>query len=920
VIVMASMADENSRHHNMPGTANHVLTVHSIRYNESNVNTATTFIAFDTCSNYGGHLSLSISATSCSSEATGRSSGIAGLLYSMAVQEGLQPALTAEEAIQIFKMEADDIDVADSRVTESPRFYHSHAGFDQRFGYGRANAFKMLEAIKAKRIPPEVDIVSPEWFDPIFADRSAGPIQIMGRVAASRARAYDFKVQWAPGVQPAEADYRDIVAPLTNIPGATASGGSVPLASLDPNQVDTSHPPDPDSLKGENARTISIRVQAIAHYDTGDVKGEARRNISITNQKNGLDKDLLPGFPIKLGASAEASPKLADIDGDGVRDIVVGDSAGKMHVYSVRTGSPVEVAGFPYLTKPIDGLNKELTSEPSVPSYSAAPVFQAGGAQGIDPAIARESIMQAPAVADIDGDGKAEIIFTTWAGTIYVLNGKGQDLPGWPKRLPLIPSCPHDPNKPAPDRCMDLKHGYARGTYSAPVVADMNKDGRPEIILGAFDGKIWVFKADATVLDGFPVDLVSPKSDTPSRIMATPTVADMNGDGIPEIISGSNQQLYGGGAAGPVFVVDGRGNSAPGGSPYLPNWPMTMSSLKLFPVVAEGIVASQAVADFDGDGVPEIVIQGNGSRPLILKSDPGFQERLEEPPNRLPVVQKDDGSGEQKGLDATSIFGEQSKAFTPDVMFPLFSQPSIGDLDQDGVPDVIASGGSLSLAGTLASGGGGRADRAQQLLAAWSGKTGKMLPGSPILVEDYTFLVNHAIADVSGDEYPEIITGTGGYFLHAADGCGREADGFPKFTNGWIASTAAVGDIDGDAQKSLEVVVGTRDGYLFAWKTKGRASGAVQWESFHHDNANTGNYGTKLDQGSTARATTPLSCPVDETTPSDKFDAGGGCACRTTPGGSSRAAVIALAALALVTSLRRSRSRARRLLQYIFRR
>lgn len=192
-----------------------------------------------------------------------------------------------------------------------------------------------------------------------------------------------------------------------------------------------------------------------------------------------------------------------------------------------------------------------------------------------------------------------------------------------------------------------------------------------------------------------------------------------------------------------------------------------------------------------------------------------------------------------------------------------------------------------------------------------------MLPGSPIVLEDYTFLVNHAIADVSGDEYPEIITGTGGYFLHAVDGCGREAPGFPKFTNGWIASTAAVGDIDGDALKSLEVVVGTRAGYLFAWTTKGKASGPVEWESFHHDNANTGNVATKLEQGVKGRAATPLECPaVAPAAPPSTLDPSGGCACDAVGSAGSRSGpssgglALGLAAFAL-TWQRRSASRAR---------
>ena len=905
-IVMASMADENSRHHNLPATANHVLTVHSIRYNEDSIESATTFVAFDTCSNYGGHLSMSISATSCSSEATGRSSGIAGLMFSQAANVGI--TLTAEEAIQLFKSNADDIDVPESRGANAV-FYFSHPGFDQRFGYGRANAARMMQSIQDKKIPPEVDIVSPTWFAPIYADRSNGPIAIMGRVAASRAKAYDLKVQWAPGVQPDDADYKDLVPPLTNVPGMTVTGGPNPLAQLDPREVDTMHEADPDSPLGENARTISIRVQAVAHYDNGDVKGEARRVISITNDKNGLDKDLLPGFPMNLGASAEASPKLADIDGDGIRDIVAPDSSGKVHVYTMRSGTPAEVAGFPYRTRRIDGLNTDLATEPTIPSYLSSPAYKAGATGGVDPDVAREAIVSAPAIGDLDGDGKVEIVFATWSGTIYVINAKGQDLPGWPKRLPLVPSCPLDPAKPAPTPCMDPAHDFARGTYGAPVIIDMNKDGKPEIVVGAFDGNIWVFKLDATVLDGFPVALVakSTTSPGPSRIMSTPTVADLNGDGIPEIMSGSNQQVGGGGAAGQVFAVDGRGNAAPGG-PYLPNWPFTVTSLKLFPVVAEGIVASQAVADFDGDGRPDVLVQGNGSRPLVVKGDPGKQQGLDDPPNRLPP-RVDENGVTDNGFEATSIFGEKTKA-ADDVMFPLFSQPSIGDMDQDGVPDVVLSGGSLTLAGALA-GGGRRSDLGQHLLAFWSGKTGKMLPGSPVVIEDFTFLVNHAIADVSGDEYPEAITGSGGYFLHAADACGREAEGFPKFTNGWIAAAAAVGDVDGDSQKTLEVVTGTRDGWLFAWHTKGRSDGAIEWESFHHDNANTGNYATKLDQGRVTRASKPIDCSDPVVPTQDKFDAGG-CGCETTHAPNSGAGVaIGLIALgALVERRRRSRRQA----------
>ncbi len=911
-IVVASMADENSRHHNMPAVANHTLTVHTVRYTGPNPNASTTFLGFDTCSNYGGHLSMSISGTRCSSEATGRASGLAGLIYSMAAVKGIE--LTGEEAIQIFRMQADDIDVEESRNPDpevSGRLYFSKAGWDQRFGYGRANAEKMVRAIDEGRIPPEVDITSPEWFAPIVAGRGPGQVPVLGRVSARRATSYDYRVEWAAGVEPDDAAFKPLVAEKTNVPGATVSGGSLeaPLAALDPSQIDTAHPRDADSQKGENDRTITIRVRAVAHYPGFDVPGEARRTVSVTNDKNGGDKDLLPGFPLYLGTSLESSPKLADIDGDGIRDIVAPGSDGLIHVFSMRTGSPVEVKGFPYRTRVVDGLAQEPI-DPAVPSYLTAPAYAQPTTSGIVASNQHEATMSAPAVVDLDGDGKLEIVFVTYPGTLYVIDSQGKDLPGWPKRMPLVPSCPLDPTKTVPVPCMDVRAGLARGLYASPVVIDMNKDGKPEIVQAAFDGKIHVFKVDGSPLEGFPVEVHHPDANRRNRIFTTPAVSDVTGDGIPEIFTGSNEEIGGGGNAGPIFAINGLGTKAPGG-PYLQNWPAVMTSFHLFPLVAEGITSSPATADFDGDGREDALFQGNGASPLVLPADPGAQTAFGEPPKRLPEGTTEDGTP-RRGLAPTSIFGELSKATRPDTMFPLFSQPSIGDIDQDGVPDVVASGASLSLAGAL-SGGSTAPKQAQHLLAAWSGKTGNMLPGMPYVIEDFSFLTNHAIADINGDDYPEILTGTGVYLLHAVDGCGREPSGWPKFTGGWIAAAPAVGDIDGD--RNLDVVVGTRNGYLFAWKTAGKDDGVIQWESFHHDNANTGSASTKLAQGVVKRAQRPLvasMCAEAIAAAEEPFDAGGGCACTTTgdsPSSGSRVLFGAAAAALAATVVRRRRRR-----------
>jgi hypothetical protein len=927
VMIDASMADENSRHHNMPATWNHTLPVHTVRYNNDSYTDSTTFLAFDSCTNYGGHGALSVAGTHCASEATGRTAGIAGLVYSMGLSLSQPLDLSAEEVMQVLKQSADDIDVPESRIIDPStglgQFYESKPGWDQRFNYGRENAYKAVQMVQQGRIPPEVDMTSPTWYQPIYASRVNGPVSIIGTVAAKRAKSYDYVVEWGPGVEPDDDQFQPLIAPVTNVPSGTVSGGpNAPLATFDPRDIDTAHSPDPDSQPlcnyektvcwGPNDRTITLRVRATAHYGSFDQVGEARRTIAIINDKNGGDPDLLPGFPIDMHTSGEGNAKLADIDGDGVSDIIFGATDGTVHVYTMATGVPTEAAGFPVRTALIDGLNPALT-DPAVPSYLSAPGYQKNTPGAIDPDVARETIGSAPAIGDLDGDGKPEIVVSTWDGTIYVWDHTGNLLPGWPVRLPLVPSCPLDPSAPKPSGdCMDLHHAISRGTYASPVLVDLDKDGKLDILQAAFDANIYAFRADGTPLPGWPVRVNTSRASKMDRIMATPTVTDLNGDKIPDVVVSSNETVGGGDATGPIFAIDGRGTLTPNpqaDGPYLKDWPWLRASFKLFPVVGTGVPASEFAADFDGDGVEEIGVMGNGAPPIVVKADPGPQTNFDDPPNQVPTNHKDTndptGNTLKPGFDPTSQFGQYTSAFLPDTMFPILAQPAVGDLDQDGVPDPIMTGGSLSLIGSLA--GGGIPRHAQFLAAAWSGATGKMFDGMPVPLEDFQFLVMPSVADISGDDYPEVVVGSGVYFIHAVDACGREPPGWPKFTGGWTTSAAAIGDVVGD--KSLDVVETTREGYMYAWHTKGTTSGVVQWESFHHDNQNTGSFAHTLDQGVYKRASGPPDCTPPGSIPPTMYDAGG-CTCDLARSSTARSPWLLLAGLGLALGLRRRRARA----------
>ncbi len=896
---ITSMADENARHHNMPVTANHTLPVHAITYSPGgNITNVETFLEFNTCTNYGGQNFLSASGTGCSSEATGQLSGISGLVMSTALEYGLTPPLTAAEAQQLFLMTADDIDVPESRQ-EDPRYYWSQPGFDQRFGYGRVNANTAVEWVKDGKIPPEVDVVRPYWFEVLYKDQVSGPVELHGHVSATRATSYDYTVEWAPGVQPLDADFKELGSEK-NVPSTVITGQDGPIATFDVRTMDPTHEPDPESPHGENKYTITVRVRSVAHYGgaIGDVPGEMRRTYYIYS-----DPDLVKGFPIYVGDSGEGSPKLADLDGDGVRDLLYPTTSGRLLAYKLTSNGPEPIAGFPFVGSRVDGLAEKPIA--GKPNYLASKAY---ASKAVDPSLAGDSFSNAPAVADLDGDGKLEIVLSSFNGNLYVLDNGGALRAGWPVRLPDVPSCPTDGSEPA-GPCMDTENIIDTGAFAAPVLEDMDKDGDLDIIQAAFDGKIYVFDRDGAMLPGWPVTLhyTGKLSDEPKRgrVLTTPAVADFNGDGYPELLVGSNERLGKGEQSGAAYLVDGRGTAA-GGEPWLPNWPVTMTSFYLFPLVAEGVSNSGVIARFGGELAS--VIHGNASSPLVLPADPGKQPKLNEtPPNGLPVYTDPDTGAVRHGVAPSSTFGELTSAYRPNTMFPLFGHPSLGDVDQDGEPDVITSGSSLNLAIQLQGGAALGNAPGEHLLSVWSGKTGNMMPAAPFVLEDYSFFNSHAVVDLNGDDYPEVVAGSGGYYLHAWDACGREPEGWPKFTGQWLIPTPAVGDLDGDGK--LEVVTGSRNGWLYAWHTEGKSDGIVEWESYHHDNRNTGNLETALTQGTPGKkAKEPLTvelCKVllQPDVGTEPLDAGGGCDCAVGAGNASSRSNASAMRLALLGGL-----------------
>jgi hypothetical protein len=788
VLMVGSAADETAYHPNAPASNERVLYVHAIRHDEDDADESTSFLAYSNCTNHGVRLDLSAPSGGCSSGATAMTAGAAGLLLSAAKDRGIK--LAPGELFQLLTTNIVDIDIPESRESGS-EWYPSKEGWDRYFGPGRLNAAAAVEAVAAGQIPPMASIDSPRWYE--LVNPEVGPIlEIRATMDAPRSAVASWTLAWGAGDQPDAADLHEIASGTSGAAGVIATLELATLAAeIDPSAPLQDWALGADQIDREDAvnrYTVSLRLSVT---DTEGRVAQARKAFYLH-----ADPDALPGFPLRLGPSLEASPTLYDIDGDGVLDIIQGDADGMLHVLH---GAGDELPGFPVQL----GLIEEV--DPDAPTnLLAAPGFAAVAA-GSGP-----SIVSSAAVADLDGDGSPEIVAATLRGLLYVIEADGSVRPGFPVEQ-------------EPVTFTDPENLYDEGFFGSPALGDLDNDGQLDIVIGGMDQRVYVWDADGQALPGWPLRATFPGyEDQGSRIVGSPALGDLDEDGVIDVVIGTAETLSD--TTGALYAFHGQGTAHPDG-PNLPGWPIRLfgAYTQALPYVGEGIPGSPALADIDGDGHLEVT--GH-----TMAGD-------------LPILRGDGTEVYTAGL-AADQFGPQSN-LNDAALFPLINSSSFGDLDGDGLPDLVTGGiGAGYALGLLHDGKFSPFDDA---VGAWSGLTGTYLEGWPRVIEDIQFFMNPAIADLDDDGRPEVLAASGGFLLHAWDVSGEEPAGWPKFTGQWVLASPAVGDVDGDGL--LDVVVGTRQGWLFAWTTSSPAGARVEWAGFGHDPAHTRNYSTPLPEG-----------------------------------------------------------------------
>jgi hypothetical protein len=384
-----------------------------------------------------------------------------------------------------------------------------------------------------------------------------------------------------------------------------------------------------------------------------------------------------------------------------------------------------------------------------------------GGAGG-------ETEIVSTAVGDVDGDGKTEIVTG------------GSWLDGSERHNAQL--CVWDATTLALKHVQSWRYPgvFTESWIESVAIGDVDGDGKNEVVTGGYymdDSWVHYMHAQLAVWDGATlafektVDWQEPGNDT---YISSVAVADVDGDGKTEIVTGGN--------------IRNRAPTPDRTYGQLCIWNGATLALKdefTLWILFNWWFNSIAVGDVDGDSQIEIVTGGS----------------VEFMGYRIACIWVWDGA---------TLLSEKYLDWSWSESSTVINSIAMGDVDGDGKTEVVTGGSFFD----------GTRDVAQ--LCVWNGFSWALEGVKAWYWTDDTVINSVAIAEVDGDSKTDIVTG--GYYYGNAQLCVWNGATLTlkgvtcwKWSGGTDINSVAAGDVDGDWK--AEVVTGGLwyNSYEYEW-------------------------------------------------------------------------------------------------------
>jgi len=424
----------------------------------------------------------------------------------------------------------------------------------------------------------------------------------------------------------------------------------------------------------------------------------------------------------------------------------------------------------------------------STPLAAAAPLALPG--LDIPEPLASGFLPSAVATGDFNGDGHPDwIVSNGGSNDLWLYLGNGDGTAQSPRIIPLSGQSPVaiaavdlrgigvlDLVLAEPDSLsVGVLLGNGDGTFApeklyfvpAPplslTVADFNRDGHPDVVVGLIAdnpfGAVAFLAGDSTGKLLAPVTTPLNRESSPAAVVAAITSADLNNDGIPDLLVTDQNLLEPG-----TFVYLGVGDGTFKKSQNL------------------GGFLNAAIGDLNGDGCPDAVTidPGGLAATMIGHCDGTFQL-----------------------LEPLGFFGEGETGIAM----------ALADVDGDGKLDLVTSGFNLGI------GGGFGQDSGNLVSVSLGDGLGGFEPAR--LYRAQTGMFGLAVLDLNGDLHPDIVVAsqdTDSVSVLMNDGAGRFGGAQGRYI-GWVEKgspannffqgalnaplSVSVADLDGDGKKDV---------------------------------------------------------------------------------------------------------------------